>query len=536
MQLSRAFRAIYRGRLASLLTATSLILGTVSPLNVGAAPLPDVDPTREWRGSAYADVLYTRFKNIYPQIPLTVDHHELNSFVKHKEAAPWTVKQALAAFQERWTAFKDDPLKERFMGASKSVFSPALAELIHSLEFGDRIFAVDPTAAYHQEAALQKWVENQKDNSIYPDDLMIEALRLNNGRVVSAWMTAWNLTRNEWEYASTRNYSHLRAKFKSLTGERHLWQGAAHYQRVPEDEQVSRKTTVLFPRGDADSIQSVQRMKMVITKRGDEYSYLYHRIGVELLSIVVASQTQSSLAGWGLGTLGALGEFVKYTKTAGLARENKKRIANDLAAASSGARFYSLVNKKTKPPLTMGNATASHYLRSNNWKYGKSYQLPPSVPAHLFGADVVPTDLSRSMTSEELKLRFHHSSHYDSNVLDPIVLTTGEDYERLHRGLADYIASGARDPELNLGLRQFAARVTAAPEIADVVSDLNLIRYANQRVVSQSAPDFSFDEAEKKLLIHVTKAIAAADAFQKKREILRLLRPPVEMCRAAFGS
>ena len=51
-----------------------------------------------------------------------------------------------------------------------------------------------------KEQPLKKWVLSQVDNSIYPDHIFKESLKLNNGKVFEALLTIYELLKNEARY------------------------------------------------------------------------------------------------------------------------------------------------------------------------------------------------------------------------------------------------------------------------------------------------------------------------------------------------
>ena len=328
------------------------------------------DPAREWLGKEYAEAIYTGFRAKYSDIPLVIDHRDLELTQEISSSKFSTTKQFLGRFarQSRDLIFAPQSLEggdSKLVNLVKKSLPDSIANLTHALEFGEPLEAgVDGL-----DSQLEAFILGHDDGSLQPHEMMIEALRLTNGHVLKAWALAWNVMSHRWDEAATRNYRPLQRKLISLTGERSKWHGGAHYILLPKSEWKTAEVKISTSRHEQITATGEKKFKLIVTKRGDEFSYIYHRIGVELFAMAGAQALRSQNIGWALAKAGALGEYYKYTVTAGLKAESKKRINNDLMAAESGSAFLSLVENQRQSFVLKASSSAADYLVPNQKKF-----------------------------------------------------------------------------------------------------------------------------------------------------------------------
>lgn len=476
------------------LTLTTLVLSFVlSSAFAQQKPLPQEDPTREWLGNEYAEAIFGDFKKRYPKIKLTIDPKDL----------VWFRDGGLRKDNETYFGKILSQIKTGLgavgVAAIRGLLPETFQTLTTHLELGEPM-AISPLQnskmddAAEMRLQLLEWILSHEAGTIYPHDLMVEALHVTRGRVILAWGLCWNILSQDWVNAATRNYGSITQRMFSVTGERHLWQGAAQYVVLPTNEKLAGKAWL---DDESEEHESRRFLEMHITKRGDDFSAFYHRVGVELLTLVTSSLTESSLAGSTLGSMGALGERFKYVKTAGLETENIKRINIDLASADSGAHFYDLVLGNEK--LSKGySASAEKYFRSNSETYGREYQLKGRPPIY-FGMNVDSKYWAPVMSVKELKLRFFHSRFYDQKVFQAAILLSTGDSDRLHRGLVQYMNEGAGDAELNALIKDYLNGIRSEPVENDVKVDLSLNENVDSRFAQAAGADYTFDQYRARL-------------------------------------
>lgn len=472
-----------------------------------SAEIPPKDPHREWLGPQYAESVYALMKTKHPHLTLKIDPNDIAEF-RVDDVFRGGLGDAISEFRYPEGELS---MQHRLMDFARNILPGAYKEFLKALEGGGHI-QLSQMNLHSAEFELTQWIKSQADQSISPDRLMEQALLKTKGHVVAAWVLAWNVMREGWPAAGTRNYGFIQ-KFVSLTGERHLWKGSFNYVYVPPGERQIGDARVYLLDREIGSTKSSRAFKMVVTKRGDDFSYLYHRIGVELLAMVVAKHTGKAGLGRAAGSLGAFGEWFKFRQTSGLQKENVKRVSNDLIAASSGARLYQLIEGKAQINITKDHLNPNYYFRSNPKKYNEKYLLPDGRPASYFGSKADPKYWAASMSVQELKERFHHATHYDALIFNPVILAGGEDYERLHRGLRDYMESSEQSPELNKSIQDYLKGIRAFPEKMDVSHDFDLDpyeRYAsgNTTFAMQVDPNYDFEEFEKRLDSLLTRVLA----------------------------
>lgn len=448
-----------------------------------AAPKPQVAPARQWLGEPYADTIVAQARE--RGINLVFD---LNDIVDYDP----TEKVSFNEFRLGLRDFRDEKPFMRVVYSLRGALPGSLVDLGMQLQSGSQLRTPDLLVD-----RLRAWVRAQADASIEPHELMLQALKITQGHVFLAWETAWNLMCEDWDAAAVRNYGERIAKFVSVTGERHLWAGGARY--IVNDHPTQARALINVKWNQHLNTKSLRKLKLVVTKRGDDFSAIYHRIGVELWTMALAHYFDSPLVGRFSGTLGALGEFVHFHQTAGLKGESAKRLDIDLNGAKSGTRIYNVIKSGER-------TSAQEYLVDNPGKFDDDYQLGER-PAAYFASHVESGAWSAVMSHEELRSRFYHATHYDSAVLDPVFLFSTDEYERLHRGLADYIDRGAGDAQLNRWIRYYLEGVRATPNEADVSDDLAFEIRENEGFARELAPRFDFREGEQRLFRQMNRAL-----------------------------
>jgi hypothetical protein len=516
--------------------------------SVSVSQIPDVDPAREWRGREYADTIVSEFQRRYPDIPLVIDLQDIPAGSRPIAPGKWSLatfaKRFVRVFFDRSIA-PENSFRERVVGSAQNALPDGINDFSALLEWGERlpVKGVDPDISRRSrvEIELEAWLSNKVDHSVEPHDFMIEALRLSDGHVITAWTNAWNLLRENWELAASRNYGFLHRKFVSMTGERHLWKGGAHLVALPGSQWRNVEVDVYDGVSEKPTrATAMKRMRVVVAKRGDEFSFLYHRVGIELWTMMISELSRSPALGWMAGASGAAGEFIKYTGSAGLPLENLKRVNNDRNGASSGARLFKLTKGMERIEAPVSPSTASNYLRSNWILFGNDYQITDGRPAQYFGSKVDRTFWSESMSVEELKMTFHHAANVDVTALDPVILGTTDLSTRLHRGLADYIDRGATDSDLNALMSELLKGKYAIPVVPDVVRDLGLDPGWNEKSSRAVDRNYDFFEQSAKLRMQMERALVVARRrIEQSKSPISVSRPRplvVMTCREAFVS
>jgi hypothetical protein len=472
----------------------ALLLATVLSHFANAQTVPEVDPYREWLANEYADTIFTEFKKQYPDIQLAIDTKDLPDM----ESGNWNLKTAIASFRQALRDSAGAPLQLKLVNAVKAALPNEVNTLItNTLQPGGEVLLQEKDLALPSE--LKAWVLQRPDASVAPHEFMIEALRLSNGHVITAWSTAWNVLRENWIASPTRNYGALHAKFISLTGERNLWQGGQNYVMQPaSDWKVSEGEIFRTKKNGFGEIRlkvkDLKKFNLVTSKRGDEFSYLYHRTGVELLAILTAKKTNSAIFGEMLGKASALGEYFSFSNTAGIHGEHIKRVHNDLLAARSGARIYQLVEKQKFPALPRATNGAANYLVSNYWKFGGKYQLKDGRPTHYYRSKVDSKYWAPTMSLEELKERLRYALLLDENILSPVLLSSTGEAERMHRALVDYIDRGAPDAEFNKMIKLWLNGNRGRTDNFDENFDANISEVDNINYALGADPTFDFEK------------------------------------------
>lgn len=498
---------------------TLLFLATAYPESAPQpAPINEFEPTRIWTGKPYADTLVEYFRRTHKNTPVIIDLNDILEFSNQK-AEPYTVETIREQAKKTLAETGSEPIAHRLTTLGRSILPDPITNLTMALEDGTYIYPTEPSETRSEkEKTLTEWIQSQPDHSIEPHILMTKALEINNGHLFAAWVMAWNVISQDWPAAAVRNYGTNVQKMVSLTGERQLWQSAAHVIVLPENKRTTGETT-LSREGQADVVSNARRnVKLAITKRGDEFSYLYHRIGVELLAMATAEYFNKIPGHTAIGSLlaksGAVAEWLKFTDTSGIRPERKKRVINDIIAGTSGTQIYSLFKTGKKTSLQKaGTLSANHYLRTNKWLYGGDYLLDEGRPAIYEGSSVNPKYWDGEETLDELKLRFEYGTRYDSDALDLILMLANGDYELLHKGLVKYMKSGQNDAELNEYIRDHLNGIKARPKIKDIDVDFNLEPELNLIFLKQAYKDFDLNEAKEKWNHLLQKVLVSKNAL-----------------------
>tara|TARA_B110001454_G_C12722892_1_gene435551 strand:+ start:7659 stop:9254 length:1596 start_codon:yes stop_codon:yes gene_type:complete len=487
----------------SSLLAVVFSLSLVASGGPDKKPIADFEPTRIWTGQAYADSIVEHFRRTHKNIPIVIDRNDILDFKNEKDKA-YSLKTAWTQAKETFNKTKGQPISTRITTLGRSLLPDSITNLTMALEDGTYIYPTEPAESRNaKETAFAEWIQAQPDHSIEPHVLMSKVLEINNGRLFAAWTMAWNVLSNNWPAAAVRNYGTSVQKMVSLTGERQLWQSAAHVMVLTEKDRTTGESVITKNGQDETIPNQARNVKLAITKRGDEFSYLYHRIGVELLSMATADYFSAIPGNKTIGSLlaksGAVAEWMKFTDTAGIRPERKKRVINDVIAGTSGTRIYSLFKSGKDTKLKNDKEiSAEDYLKTSKFLYGGDYLLDEGRPSIYEGSQVNPKYWDNEETLEELKLRFEYGTRYDSDALDMILMLANGDYELLHKGLVKYMKSGENDPELNSYIKDHLEGVKAKPKIKDIEVDFNLDPELNSIFMKQAWEGYDLNEAKER--------------------------------------
>lgn len=462
--------------------------------------LADVDVTREWLGREYADAILSDYYRSR-KTPLVIELDQIEGFATNETLFAVKRKHVSRAFKAA------GKLNFTEVGeAFKSSLSHPVQDFLLSLEMGESI-AISSDPEGETQSKLREWVLSQPDNSIYPHTLMTKALALNRGKVLAAWAMTWNVFSENWGAAATRNYGALTAKMISMTGERHLWNGGARFAIKPGAVFDDSNYNPMTADERTSALKENPEVQFTVSKRGDEFSYLYHRIGVELFSMVVSKMSHSSLLGKLIAKIAALGEYRKYKFTAGLNVENRKRLANDLAAAESGSRFYQLIQSGTR--VVKGfDFSEVRYFRSNEKRYNTDYQLPKGVPTHYFGSQSSDRYFGGPMTIDELNRVFEYAVRFDAAILEPVLIDSNGDLERLQLGLKNYMESGLTDVSLNTSLQAWAQGVRAGSLPTPLHDDVEFDHELNAGQTQGIRTPEDYEEISRRILRSVDRTLS----------------------------
>lgn len=464
------------------------------------AEIPEFEPTRMWEGKSYADAVVEYFRKNNPGIDVTIDLNDLIDFAGERKQH--TLESIRAEVNGAQAERLNTSSFQQITLLGRHLLPSAITNLTWSLEAGNYIYSSEPQVDRKaKETVFLDWILAQPDFSIEPHILMSEALKINQGRLFAAWTMAWNVLNKNWSAAAVRNYGTVTRKMISLTGERSLWQSSVHAVVLTDAERKVR-ADVTIERGNGTEFEKIKDqdryIRLAITKRGDEFSYLYHRIGVELLSMVAAEYFKSNTIGSLLAKSGAVAEWLKYIKTSGVQGERIKRVTNDLIAGTSGARIYHLFKtKKSSQFQNQKHFSAANYLSKNQMLYGGKYALDQGRPSVYLGvSNLNPKYWDNYMTLEELKFRFHYGTRFDSDALNMVLLLANGDYDLIHRGLVAYMNSSTIDVELNTYLKDHFEGIKATPNPKDISVDLNLSDDLNLVFMKQAWEGYDLNRAQ----------------------------------------
>jgi hypothetical protein len=173
---------------------------------------------------------------------------------------------------------------------------------------------------------LRSCVLHQKDNSVVPEDLLMQAIRLKGGNVQQGLMVAWDLLREGWQDADARNFIGVSRKLVDITGEHGTFDG-----NHPKKYDISDP---LNPNKDT-------KWKMI---SGDKYSSWYHIVGTMLQSFSAASNGQpASKLGGGFRIW--LEEHVLPLVMGQQFNDPFKRRKYDHEGSRAGAEIFQLLSK-----------------------------------------------------------------------------------------------------------------------------------------------------------------------------------------------
>lgn len=471
------------------------------------------DPATEWLGFKYAEVVYETYKSKQPQVPLSIELNQIGIDINTGTPTELAARWQLIAQQFKW--YREGPkefnsLATTLIDSFKEQLPADLMMLITRLEGGAPL---EFPGSSSLERRLKNWIEDQPEKSIYPHQLMTQALSLTNGQVLKAWALAWNVMVEGWPATTTRNYSFKMSRFASLTGERNIWNGGVAFIPLPEKEWSYQDASVDLD-GQTTIVKSLKTFKAVVSKRGDEFSYIYHRIGVELLTLVIAKVAGGFILDELVGKAGAVGEWFKYRQTAGLKVENHKRVWNDLSAADSGSRLYDLVTGRRKTNFSQKElargVSEKDYLRPNHFLFGHFYQITDGRPAVYYGSKVDSKFWEPFMSVDELEMRFVYATRFDSQIMNPLVLWASPDYERLHRGLVKYLRGPENNPKLNSAIQDYLRGARATPFVSNFqTNDADLKNSSlNAGMIASISPESSVDELEKRIRHLLVRVVA----------------------------
>lgn len=470
----------------------------------------DRDYYKIWDGAVYGDVVIEDFRRKFPDVKLTIDLNDLLSFNKEgvdAKAIPnlsTDLREAPQKLKNNQDQINSQPsVVDKIMSVGFTVLPDAVSEILDQLKNGQVIYLSRNSEKWNRselEDSLRAWILSHPDTSLAPHEVMVKSLELARGKVLVAWVIAWNVLRDRWEAAAVRNYGAITQKMISLSGERAFWAGGVHFVPLDPKKEIYGESKIVTANGHAIENREQRFYEMLVTKRGDDFSYFYHRVGVELFSMVMAEYSRSKWLGNMAGAAGAIGEWLKYTTTAGVNKERLKRVANDVLASRSGSRIYQLVkDRKSTKVNSVENLDANIYLNRAKWLYGSDYKLKKNQGAVYKGTTLSEKYWDQTFESDELKAIFRHATRYDSNILSPTFLLSNDSGTILHQGLVKYLNSNTNDHELNSYIKDYVDGVRAYPKINDIKVDLDLNRDLNEEFMKELAPDYDLERSKETL-------------------------------------
>lgn len=484
-------------RLVSQFVMAVMFLVSVCPFRASAQsiPLAEEDPSRIWLARPYADAIAAAYYANEHAESLRIDLTKLALFNSPDSAKTrfgiLTSTFKLRGFVSELAAL----IKNRKFSLSdvgllfQKKLNPSLDELSESLRDGQELHLSFDSRELQN--TLRSWVLSQPERSVAPHQLMARALALTHGEVVSAWAIAWNVMAANWETAATRNYSELINRFTSQTGERSVWRGGARF--------------IVNSKSREGSSQQGPTLELTFSKRGDEFSFIYHRIGIELFAIVNANLAGSSHVGSMLGRIGALGEYLLFKEAAGIRFERRKRLLNDLLAASSGARIFSITRAQRRD-FSSSQADVRKYLRSAPIIFNRRYQMADKRPAQYFRSREDSQFWGEVMSENELEIFFTQLKTNLDWPIHPVLLDSNGDLERLQLGLANYANEGARNQTLNSALKEWVDRSEMPRDIE--YTDFSMVMAASAEMTSGLRDVDSYSDIHERLKRSVDKTLA----------------------------
>lgn len=417
------------------------------------------DPTRSWEGPPFAEAVWDWLQrneaNLKISLPLSTSDGE-PIIPDEKFSGETRAGNVTAAAGETVR----DRSRESIVVMMMETVPQDLRWLGKHLYAGKRINLRGEQSTEIIENSIRNWLLTVPDGTATPHEIFGRAIVAADGNLLRAHVGLWNLFSEGWPAAAVRNANPISQKLVDVTGERHLQDGVGRYIITDRQTQVRgyRDNGGMGPhRGNRslwDERDMNTRIQFAISKRGDTFGAFYHFIGVSLLSSYASAKLGSSFVGEMLGRAGALAEARLHAVTSGLQLERKKRIRNDLNAAQAGARFYSIMRAPEKFPEKQSPMTHRDYLVPSK-EYAGNYRLPEGVPPTYFGSQVDSKYWSQPMDVEELKMRFEFALWIDGNILNPTILASSTDGDRLFAGLAKYLSAGATDTRLNWMIQDF---------------------------------------------------------------------------------
>lgn len=518
---------------ASVLSNIFFLFIVMAQSVLAANAYSDHEASKVWKGSIYGDTIIEDFRRKNPDMELVMDLNDLLAFNKEgatDKPAPELDKDLRAGAKKIRTEkdkIESQPSAiDKLMSIGFTVLPEGISEILDQLKNGQVIYLARNAQQWNRvelEDSLKAWILSQENNSVSPHEVMVKSLELTKGKVLVAWVIAWNVLRDRWGAAAVRNYSAVTQKIISLSGERNVWKGGVHYVPLDPSQKQYGETKIITANGSELENKERRFYEMQVTKRGDEFSYFYHRVGVEIFSMVMAEYSKNKFIGNMAGAAGAIAEWLKYTKTAGVEKERKKRVINDILASRSGARVYQLV--KSKKPTDLAKASsldASLYFGSLNVLYDKEYKLEKNKAAIFKGTELSQKYWDNNYSVEELKFIFRHATQYDANILSPIVLASNDSGTTLHQGLVKYLNSHANDPELNSYIKDYLDGVRAYPKVEDVKVDLDMDRDLNEEIMKELDPNFDLKKSEEYLSKVLQRVWITKTQESKNKEALTL--------------
>lgn len=222
--------------------------------------------------------------------------------------------------------------------------------------------------------ALKQWLLNQPDDSVTPEALLREAVRLEDGDVQRGLERCWDVLRENWQDDKNRNaFPHI-LKLIDITGERESFDG-----NDPRDGKQRRaRATTAGLRG-----LIFRGMK---STRGDNFSAWYHFFGTA--SYAFHGTANKSIVSPLLATRAAI--FLEEKVLHNEFKDAQKRRINDVEGAKFGYQLAkNLMTYKTVDEFEKSEGgLRTEYLYDAPEKFGRKWQLQEGQTAHDFGTSL----------------------------------------------------------------------------------------------------------------------------------------------------